>query len=80
MVRGLVVVIMALDHVRDYFMFGGMQDPMKDPNVGASLFFTRWITHFCAPVFVMSAGASAGLMTKRRSPKELTAFLAKRGV
>ena len=43
MVRGLVVVIMALDHVRDYFLSGAMQDPMKDPNVGVPLFFTRWI-------------------------------------
>lgn len=80
MVRGLVVVIMALDHVRDYFLAGAMQDPMKDPNVGVPLFFTRWITHFCAPVFVMSAGVSAGLMTTRRSPQELMAFLAKRGL
>jgi uncharacterized membrane protein len=80
MVRGLVVVIMALDHVRDYFLAGAMQDPMKDPNVGVPLFFTRWITHFCAPVFVMSAGVSAGLMTKRRSPGELMGFLAKRGL
>ncbi len=68
MLRGLAIVIMAIDHVRDYFMFGGEVDPMANPNIGAALFFTRWITHFCAPVFVFLAGTSAGLMTARKSP------------
>ena len=80
MLRGLVIVIMALDHVRDYFMVGGEQDPLTNPNVGAALFFTRWITHFCAPVFVFLAGASAGLMAARKSPSELGAFLFTRGL
>jgi uncharacterized membrane protein len=80
MVRGLVMVIMAIDHVRDYVMFGASQDPMADPNIGAALFFTRWITHFCAPVFVFLAGTSAGLMSTRKSPTELGAFLLKRGL
>jgi uncharacterized membrane protein len=78
--RGLVIVIMALDHVRDYFMAGSQQDPMSDPNVTPLLFFTRWITHFCAPVFVLLAGTSAGLMAERRSPKALGAFLLGRGL
>ena len=43
MLRGFVIVIMALDHVRDYFMVGGEQDPMTNPEVGAALFFTRWL-------------------------------------
>jgi uncharacterized membrane protein len=80
MVRGLVIVIMALDHVREYFNFGGELDPAANPDAGAALFFTRWITHFCAPVFVFLAGTSAGLMTSRRTPTELGAFLCKRGV
>ena len=80
MVRGLVVIIMALDHVRDFVMRGGIQDPMSDPHISPTLFFTRWITHFCAPVFVFLAGTSAGLMAARKSPAALAAFLAKRGL
>src|SRR5215207_2799634 len=80
MLRGLVIVLMAIDHVRDYFNFGGEQDPMANPAIGAALFFTRWITHFCAPVFVFLAGVSAGLMTSRRTSSALGAFLLKRGV
>jgi uncharacterized membrane protein len=77
--RGLVLVIMALDHVREFLMRGAELDPMGDPNVGAVLFFTRWITHFCAPVFVFLAGASVGLMTARRPPRALARFLLARG-
>jgi uncharacterized membrane protein len=80
MVRGVVIVIMAIDHVRDYFNFGGEPDPMANPEIGAALFFTRWITHFCAPVFVFLAGTSAGLMASRKTPSALGAFLFKRGV
>lgn len=79
MLRGLVIVIMAIDHVRDYVMLGAEQDPTANPEVGAAVFFTRWITHFCAPVFVFLAGTSAGLMTARRSPQALARFLAVRG-
>ena len=80
MLRGLVLVIMVLDHARDDFVAGMVQNPMTDPNVAPLLFFTRWITHFCAPVFVLLAGASAGLMTARKTPRELGAFLLKRGL
>jgi uncharacterized membrane protein len=80
MLRGLAIVIMAIDHVRDYFMFGGEVDPMANPNIGAALFFTRWITHFCAPVFVFLAGTSAGLMTARKSQSALGGFLFMRGL
>ncbi len=80
MLRGLAIVIMALDHVRDYVMAGGDVDPMANPHIGAALFFTRWITHFCAPVFVCLAGTSAGLMTARKTKTALGAFLLTRGV
>jgi uncharacterized membrane protein len=80
MLRGLVVVVMALDHVRDFMVMNATLDPLSDPNVTASMFFTRWITHFCAPVFVTLAGTSAGLMTARKSPAELGRFLFTRGL
>jgi len=78
--RGLVIVIMVLDHVRDYFLAGLTQDFMNDPGVSPALFLTRWITHFCAPVFVFLAGTSAGLMVLRRPPAELGKLLLTRGL
>ena len=78
--RGLVIVVMALDHVRDYVMIGSVQDPTADPATGPLLFATRWITHFCAPTFVFLAGTSAGLMARRKRPSELASFLLTRGL
>lgn len=80
MLRGLAIVVMAIDHVRDYVMLSAEQDPTANASVGAALFFTRWITHFCAPVFVCLAGVSAGLMTSRRSRRDLATFLFARGL
>jgi uncharacterized membrane protein len=79
MLRGLVIVIMAIDHTRDYFSIGMSIDPMNAPNPDLMLAFTRWITHFCAPVFVFLAGTSAGLMAARKRPAELCKFLLTRG-
>ena len=75
MIRGLVIVIMAIDHVRDNFFVGALQDPTTDPTITAGVFATRWITHFCAPVFVLLAGTSAGLMATRKSRPELAVDL-----
>ena len=80
MLRGLVIAVMAIDHTRDYLLAGTVQDPTTNPDVSAVIFFTRWITHFCAPVFVFLAGTSAGLMATRRSPSWLGGFLMKRGL
>jgi uncharacterized membrane protein len=80
LLRGLVIVIMAIDHARDYFMVGGDVDPMADPDIGAALFLTRWITHVCAPVFVFLAGTSAGLMAARKTHSAVGAFLFTRGL
>ena len=84
--RGLVMVIMALDHVRDFFYkadLGKAADAAMDPTnmqtTYPALFFTRWITHFCAPIFVFLAGTSVFLMCQRKSKKEVSLFLIKRG-
>ncbi|HEY2782248.1 MAG TPA: heparan-alpha-glucosaminide N-acetyltransferase domain-containing protein [Steroidobacteraceae bacterium] len=77
--RGLVIVVMALDHVRDYVMISSTQDPITNPATGPLLFATRWITHFCAPTFVFLAGTSAGLMARRKASSDLAKFLLLRG-
>jgi len=69
MLRGLVIVIMALDHVRDFCMMAAEMDPMTNPNVALGMFATRWITHFCAPVFVFLAGVSVYLSSARWGSK-----------
>jgi len=80
--RGLVMVIMALDHTRDFFHNNGsmMSDPMDPETTNVFLYFTRWITHFCAPTFVFLSGISAYLSAKNKDPKQASAFLIKRGL
>jgi len=79
--RGLIMVIMALDHTRDFFHDKAMiEDPLNLATTSPILFFTRWITHFCAPVFVFLAGTSAWFQSLRKTKKELSIFLIKRGL
>ncbi|MEO7982477.1 MAG: heparan-alpha-glucosaminide N-acetyltransferase domain-containing protein, partial [Bacteroidota bacterium] len=79
--RGIVMVIMALDHVRDYFhITGNTDDPLNLATTTPVLYFTRWITHFCAPIFVFLSGCSIYLQSQRKTKKELGLFLIKRGL
>jgi uncharacterized membrane protein len=79
--RGLVMVIMALDHTRDFFHNGVLNgDPLNADTTNIFLFFTRWITHFCAPTFVFLSGISAYLSAKNKNPNEASLFLIKRGI
>lgn len=79
--RGVVMVIMALDHVRDYFHYGSFfNDPTNLETTTPILFFTRFITHYCAPVFVFLAGTSAFLYGSKKTKRELFKFLFTRGL
>jgi uncharacterized membrane protein len=92
LLRGVIMVIMALDHVRDYWhhdslvardpaMGIGPIDPVNLDETNGWLFLTRWITHFCAPTFVFLAGTGAFLYGSRgRSRIQLAWFLVSRGI
>jgi len=80
LLRGLIMVIMMLDHTRD-FTHSEMFDPTDITKTYPLLFFTRWVTHFCAPVFVFLAGTGAYFQELRGKPKsELSKFLFVRGL
>jgi uncharacterized membrane protein len=78
LLRGLVMILMVLDHTRDFVGTSAMNPrDVHEPT----LFLTRWITHFCAPVFVFLAGISAFLYgTRRRTTRELSLYLFGRGL
>lgn len=79
--RGVIMLIMAIDHTREYFHIGAItSDPSNLANTTPLLFFTRWITYFCAPTFVFLSGLSAYLAATRRTKGELAGFLIKRGL
>jgi len=76
--RGVVMILMALDHVRDFFAPG--LSPTNLTQTTTALFLTRWITHFCAPVFFLLTGTGAYLALRRKSNRELSRFLFTRGL
>jgi uncharacterized membrane protein len=79
LVRGVIIILMALDHVHDFF--GNLTDqPTILAKTTVALFFTRWITHFCAPTFFLLTGTSAYLSLGRMSKSALSRFLLSRGL
>lgn len=80
LLRGLIMIIMALDHTRDFFHKDALTgDPLNPLTTTPILFFTRWITHFCAPTFVFLSGLSAWLQAQRKTKTNLQRFLISRG-
>src|ERR1700757_902323 len=78
--RGIIMVLMVLDHTRDYFGDSTL-NPTDLSQASPALFMTRWVTHFCAPGFAFLAGTGAYLAGSRgRSRRDLAAFLATRGL
>jgi uncharacterized membrane protein len=78
LLRGVIMIVMALDHTRDFF--GKPGSPTNLATTSAALFFTRWITHFCAPVFFLLLGTGAFLSLRKRTKRELSRFLLTRGL
>jgi uncharacterized membrane protein len=82
LLRGIVMVIMMLDHTRDYVHYGALSlNPLDFRQTTTLLFLTRWITHYCAPTFVFLAGTGAYLrFARHQSKRELSRFLISRGL
>ncbi len=78
LLRGVIMIIMALDHVREFY--GVAANPTDLATTTPALFFTRWITHFCAPVFFLLTGTGAFLSLRRKSVPQLSHFLWTRGL
>ena len=78
-VRGAIMIVMALDHTRDFFGVPGVS-PTDVSRAGAALFFTRWITNICAPVFFLLTGTGACLLLRRKPAGEVSRFLLTRGL
>lgn len=79
LLRGIVMVLMALDHVRDFFS-NVRFDPLDLSQTTVALFLTRFVTHYCAPVFILLAGTSGYRVSRRSTPAALSRFLWTRGL
>jgi uncharacterized membrane protein len=79
LLRGIVMILMALDHTRD-FVGNASVNPTNLATTTSALFLTRWITHFCAPTFSLLTGVGAFLMLRRKSKREVSRFLFTRGI
>src|SRR5580700_2677599 len=79
LLRGLIMAIMALDHVRDFFS-NVRFNPTDLDRTNTVLFLTRWISHYCAPLFIFLAGTSAFLAGRRKTRPGLAWFLLSRGL
>src|SRR5215510_14345269 len=77
-VRGIIMILMALDHTRDFF--GLRTDPTNVATTTVALFFTRWITHFCAPTFFLLTGVGSALSLANGTTRELSRYLLTRGI
>ena len=76
LLKGIVMVIMALDHVRDYFHYDvHFFGPTDIEQTTLPIYFTRWITHFCAPTFSFLAGTSAFFVSLRMTRTGVASFL-----
>ena len=83
LLRGLIMVVMALDHTRDFFHWSALHgiEPADLAATSAPIFLTRWLTHFCAPNFSFLAGVGVFLSTLRgKSKRDLSWFLVTRGL
>lgn len=78
-VRGIIMILMALDHTRDFFG-DAAASPTNLATTTPALFFTRWVTHFCAPTFFLLTGTGAFLSRRRRGVGDLSRFLVSRGL
>ncbi len=81
LLKGIVMVLMALDHTKDFFYKAPTLLDLTNPdNATVGGYFTRWITHFCAPTFCLLAGVSAFMIGMKKSKKYISIFLLKRGL
>jgi uncharacterized membrane protein len=81
LLRGIIMIVMALDHTRDFFHTTTFVfDPTDLAKTTPALFFTRWITHFCAPAFVFLSGISININLRKRGRPELVKYLLTRGL